>query len=233
VSARTRLAAAWSRVRPRSRRARVVFAVGTVAGLVILSGAMFVGGVMAWDPYLQFSLDHTINERQWAELKVSYTAASTCATCHAVEHDRLVSANHAGIGCESCHGALAEHVAQGDEAGAETVAVVRPTSETCQRCHVAAVGRPAGFRQIIPAQHYTADCLACHDPHTGISNRPPVVMHPLDNLPACVTCHGPEGFKARNQRHPEASDDDRACLECHAAGRGPAPSGDNDQDGNE
>jgi hypothetical protein len=229
----TRISAGWDRIRPRTRRARILFASGSVVGLVVLSGALFVGGAMAWDPYLQFSLDHSVNETQAKQLKVSYTTATTCATCHVVEHNRLISASHKGIGCESCHSALAEHVAQGIGASSDTVAEKKPTEETCHRCHTAAVGRPEGFREVIPAQHFTSNCLACHDPHTGISQRPPVVMHPLEDLPPCITCHGPDGFKARNLRHPEASEDDQACLECHAAGRGPAASGDPDQDVNE
>ncbi len=214
------LGAAWNRIRPRTRKARVLFALGSLVGLVILSGALFVGGAMAWDPYLQFSVDHSVNEREWAGLEIAYTDVATCAECHEPEHAKLVSATHAKIGCESCHSALAEHVAQGTDASSDTVAEKKPTEETCHRCHTAAVGRPEGFRDITPSEHYTSDCLACHDPHTGISQRPPVVMHPLDDLPLCITCHGPEGFKARNQRHPEASEDDQGCLECHAAGRG-------------
>jgi hypothetical protein len=46
-------------------------------------------------------------------------------------------------------------------------------------------------------------------------------MHPLANLPECIVCHGPEGFKARNIRHPDEATDDVSCLECHAKGRGP------------
>ena len=65
-------------------------------------------------------------------------------------------------------------------------------------------------------------CDGFADPHTGVANRPPVVLHPLEDLPPCLTCHGPDGFKARNQRHPAGSEDDDRCLECHAAGRGPA-----------
>lgn len=225
------LSAAWSRIRPRTRKARVLFAVGTVLGLVVLSGVLFVGGAMAWDPYLQFSLDPSVNEGQWKELKLSYTQVSACAGCHAPELRKLVSATHMNIGCESCHGSLAEHVAEGDKAEASTVKVIKPTEEACQRCHTAAVGRPAGFKDITPSAHYTADCLACHDPHTGISQRPPVVMHPLDDLPPCVTCHGPDGFKARNQRHPEANQNDEACLECHGSGRGQGDA-DTDQDVN-
>jgi hypothetical protein len=78
------------------------------------------------------------------------------------------------------------------------------------------------LKTINPYQHYKPVCLECHDPHTTDATRPPIVMHPLDDLPPCVTCHGPEGFKARNLRHPDATTEDAACLECHGRNRGPA-----------
>jgi cytochrome c553 len=78
------------------------------------------------------------------------------------------------------------------------------------------------LKTINPYQHYKPVCLECHDPHTTGATRPPIVMHPLDDLPPCVTCHGPEGFKARNLRHPDATTEDAACLECHGRNRGPA-----------
>ena len=84
---------------------------------------------------------------------------------------------------------------------------------------------PTGFRQITPGSTTSSSCLECHDPHTGIANRPPEVLHPLDDLPACLTCHGPDGFKARNQRHPAGSEDDERCMACHGPGRGPKDDG--------
>ena len=179
---------------------------------------------MAWNPYLDYTLNSDVNARQWAVLPLSYTASSTCAECHADQQARLTSASHEGIGCQSCHGA-APRARRGGRA--------RPTAPR-SRSRVPdgrglrplpLGGRRAGppsFRQIVPGQHYVSSCLECHDPHTGIANRPPVVLHPLEDLPPCLTCHGPEGFKARNQRHPAGSEDDDRCLECHAAGRGPA-----------
>jgi hypothetical protein len=218
----SRLRSSWDSVRPRTRRGGVLAAVGITAGAIVLSVLLFAGVAMAWSPYLDFSLNRDHNVRQWAALETSYTDSSVCAECHETEHTRLVSATHAGIGCQSCHGALGEHAEAGASADSTTVAVAVPTNEVCLRCHTAADGRPAGFRQIVPSRHYVSSCLECHDPHTGIANRPPVVLHPLVDLPPCLTCHGPEGFKARNQRHPEGSADDNKCLECHAAGRGPA-----------
>jgi hypothetical protein len=157
----------------------------------------------------------------WRARDPEFADSAQCGQCHTIEHARLVSASHAGIGCQSCHGPLAEHA---DRAGLNAdngFSAAPPASDVCVKCHTAVLGRPASFRTIVPADHYTSTCLACHDPHTGIANRPPVVSHTLDQLPPCLTCHGPAGFKARNVRHPLAASSDKACLECHAAGRGP------------
>jgi len=222
VKTSSRLRRFWDSVRPRTRRGTFLAAFVIAGGAVVLSGVLFAGAAMAWNPYLDFSLNRDTNAKQWAALELSFTSSATCRECHETEHARLTSATHDGIGCQSCHGALIEHAEAGAKADAATVAVAVPTNEVCIRCHTAAKGRPAGFRQIVPSQHYVSSCLECHDPHTGIANRPPVVLHPLVDLPPCLTCHGPEGFKARNQRHPEGSKDDAKCIECHAAGRGPA-----------
>jgi hypothetical protein len=222
VKTSERLQSFWESVRPRTRRGAFLATFAILAGAVVLSGVLFAGAVMAWDPYVDYTVNRDTNTLQWAALEQSFTSSTVCAECHETEHARLVSATHDGIGCQSCHGALREHAEAGEQAGAVPVAVARPTDEVCARCHTAAEGRPEGFRQIVPSQHYVSSCLECHDPHTGVANRPPVVLHPLEDLPPCLTCHGPEGFKARNQRHPTGSEDDNKCLECHAAGRGPA-----------
>ncbi|HSP18050.1 MAG TPA: multiheme c-type cytochrome [Myxococcaceae bacterium] len=215
----------WDSVRPRTRRGGFLAVAAIVIAAGTLSVVLFVGAAMAWNPYLEYTLNTDVNAKQWAALPLSYTSSKTCAQCHETEHARLISASHKDIGCQSCHGALLAHAEAGDKATSDQVAVRVPTDEVCVRCHATAVGRPAGVRQVVPGQHFVSQCLECHDPHTGIANRPPVVRHPQENLPPCLTCHGPEGFKARNQRHPAGSEDDKRCLACHAAGRGPGQGG--------
>jgi len=194
--------------------------VAIVGGSGLLAVLFFVGAAMAWSPYLQTDLHPDANPRTWAALEPRFGEAGQCARCHAVEATRAVSARHAGIGCESCHGPLLEH-SEGSTATVGTaVSPVVPTDVLCTTCHTRAVGRPASLVQVALADHYVPVCLQCHDPHTGISRRPPVVLHPLEDLPPCVTCHGPDGFKARSVRHPEVTGDE-PCLACHAAGRGP------------
>ena len=219
MSTRSRVRTFWASVKPRTRRGAIRSAVAIVAGAVVLSVVLFAGAAMAWSPYLDFSLHHDSDAIARAAMPLSYAAGGTCERCHTTEAGRLATAGHAAIGCQSCHGALIAHA---DATDPKSVSVTVPTDAVCIKCHAQAEGRPAGFRQIVPTQHYVSACLACHDPHTAVATRPPVVQHPLDNLPACLTCHGPDGFKARNQRHPVIDNDDKACLECHAAGRGPA-----------
>lgn len=175
--------------------------------------------------YASFGFRPVAGARAWAELKPAFAQASSCASCHPVEYARETTAKHQGIGCESCHGPLLAHVGARPGTPEADVGVAVPTDAVCIRCHAAATGRPGDLRQITVGQHYISACLVCHDPHTSVAARPPVVLHPLTSLPPCVTCHGPDGFKARNQRHPVVSTDDSVCLSCHAKGRGPDDGG--------
>jgi hypothetical protein len=210
----------WGSVRPTTRRGAVLGLAATVGGASLLAVVFFVGATVAWSPYLESSVHPGTNARTWAALEPSYARDGTCAGCHAIEAGKAATASHAGITCQSCHGALLGHSLASPGTAAVTAGLAVPTDEVCVRCHASAAGRPESLRQVEPARHYISECLQCHDPHTGISRRPPVVLHTLENLPPCTTCHGPEGFKARNQRHP-AIEDDALCLPCHAAGRGP------------
>lgn len=223
----TRIRSFWASVRPRTRRGAALSVLAVTIGASVMAVIFFAGAAMAWSPYLDFSLNRDSNAKQWAALPLSFASSSVCASCHQPEAAKLAANPHQGIGCQSCHGALLLHsqAAAADPSNAlATVPVAVPTDAVCTRCHVQTTGRPTTVQQIVPAQHYVLQCLQCHDPHSGIANRPPVVQHPLANLPSCLTCHGPEGFKARNERHPSGALTDQQCLECHAAGRGPEAS---------
>jgi nitrate/TMAO reductase-like tetraheme cytochrome c subunit len=216
-----RLARFWASVRPRTRRGAVLATVAVVAGAAAVSVVLTVGVTMAWSPYVTYGLDSESNARDWAHYELAYADSATCGGCHEPQVATVKANPHQGVSCESCHTPLAGHVAEAEASPVTLTALEEPTDETCQACHLGAAGRPADFPVVDTWQHYKPVCLECHDPHTGISMRPPAVLHPLDNLPDCITCHGPDGFKARNQRHPDDATDDAACLECHAKGRGP------------
>jgi len=209
---------AWQGAGPWRRWAAVV-----AGASIALSVSLWVAAVAFAAFSTEYGFHPATDAGTWRQLKPAYSDVARCVSCHEPEYKKLTSASHGAIGCESCHGPLAAHVADAPVAGEEGNAfkVTKPTDEVCTRCHVAAIGRPATFRQIVPAQHYLNVCLQCHDPHTGISRRPPVVGHTLQNLPTCITCHGPEGFKKRDLWHPVVTDEDKTCLLCHLPGRGP------------
>ena len=221
----------WASVRPRTRRGALVGVAAILIGSAVLSVVLFAAAAIAWSPYLDFTTHRDSNARQWAAIDMRYDDSGACVTCHEPEATKLHTAPHADIGCQSCHGALLDHAsaaaaasaAAGAGAGANgTVeAIATPTDATCVRCHLQTLGRPGTLKQIVASQHYVTQCLECHNPHSSLANRPPVVLHPLENLPVCLTCHGPEGFKARNLRHPSGALTDKECLDCHQAGRGP------------
>ena len=218
---RARIRRLWDSVRPRTRRGRVAAVVSVLGGAAVLAVVLFAGAAMAWDPYLDFALHPDSNAKQWAALSMTFADSSVCEKCHVPEASRLASHSHADIGCQSCHGALLAHASAGSNASKADVMIKVPTDEVCVRCHAAAEGRPTSIKTIVPANHYVGQCLQCHDPHTAWAQHPPVVSHPLNNLPPCLTCHGPDGFKARNERHPTGLLTDQECLKCHGAGRGP------------
>jgi predicted CXXCH cytochrome family protein len=207
----------WTSVRPRSLRGGLVAAGLIAAGSAILSlvlVAMLWIGLALAAPYLEVTLHPERNAQALAGAELRYAGVGTCATCHEPEVSRLTTSKHAAIGCESCHGALGDHATSNP--GPEAVALIEtPTATLCVRCHARTEGRPAGFAEVVVADHYLDTCLACHNPHSGISRKPPVVVHPIADLPPCITCHGDDAFRRREIRHPVASQDDAACIACH------------------
>ena len=216
----------WASVRPRTRRGAILGVVAILFGAAVAAIGLLVVASFVWSPYLDFAANRDSNARQWAALDMRYADSGACATCHQPETTRLHAAPHQGIGCQSCHGSLPGHATAEASAGTSNAAgmavtaaaIATPTDAMCLRCHLETAGRPGTLQQIVASQHYTAQCLECHDPHSSISSRPPVVQHPRANLPACLVCHGPDGFKARNLRHPTGALADAECLGCHAAG---------------
>jgi hypothetical protein len=201
------------------------WAIAVCAASAILAAGLW-GGAVAFAAFsAEYGFHPDVNGQAWRDLAPRYATVADCVSCHDPEYVKLTSATHAGIGCESCHGPLAAHAADATSAQAAghpvTFSVTKPTDVVCRDCHVSAVGRPAGFREIVVDDHYLPLCLQCHDPHTAISRRPPVVGHTLEHIPDCITCHGAEGFKKRDVWHPVTSSDDGTCLLCHLPDRGP------------
>jgi hypothetical protein len=91
----------------------------------------------------------------------SFAGRQACADCHTDEPAALRADRHAGVGCESCHGALARHAAD-----PEKQTPGHPDWKTlCIGCHFADAAKPAAFPQIVPKDHAEGPCIDCHPAH--------------------------------------------------------------------
>ena len=200
--------------RPTTARGASRAALKVAALVAALAVALFVVGSAAAAFYDQYGFHPERNARSWAALEPSYADQGICQTCHAAQHTSQAASRHHAVSCESCHGPLAAHAA--DEASA-ALPLEEPPAAICATCHASSSGKPVGFPQVELATHYRSGvCRACHDAHSTAVVRPPEVSHPLENLPACITCHKPEGLKALPTGHEKAAD--AVCLGCHAVG---------------
>lgn len=199
---------AWRRLSLTGGRLAVVVAVASV----VLGLAAFAAATV----YAQYgAVKNEPNALAWGGLTPRFAGQAACTSCHEPEARTQDASVHAPVSCEGCHGPLSAHSAS--DAAARSAAVGKPSSDICNACHTAVAGRPADFPQIDRSKHYSGgQCLRCHDPHSIVAVRPPVVSHPRANLPACTTCHAPDGLKKIPEGHEPVAD--AVCLTCHAPG---------------
>lgn len=181
--------------------------------IVVASVALGIAAFAAATAYSQYgALRNEPNAQTWAGLIPRYAGQQICTTCHAAEAQTQDASIHLNVSCEGCHGAAAEHASSVTAGKATTLA--KATSALCVTCHATVAGRPASFPEVDPATHYSGgQCLRCHDPHSIVAVRPPVVSHPLTDLPECTTCHAPDGLKKIPAGHELVVD--TTCLSCH------------------
>jgi hypothetical protein len=203
----------WGRL-PRSVRILSAFGAAVVL-LVGFTAATVVGTSVAVGLYDVYGYHPEKNAASWASLPPVYANTSSCAACHSAQYAPWALAKHSTVSCETCHGPLAEHAADPEAVKPDSlIAASSASSNLCARCHAEILGRPAAFAQQDLSTHYRPwACDRCHDPHTASGTRPPLVSHPLANLPACTICHGFNALKPMPRTHDEATD--AVCLGCH------------------
>ncbi len=103
-----------------------------------------------------------------------YGGNESCRDCHAAAGKLLRKYKHRGLACESCHGALADHVQAGSRVAA---AKVDKSRWQCDNCHAEQINRPESLPQFSKEgeigkyvkKHAKLDdvmpCLECHDAH--------------------------------------------------------------------
>ena len=148
---------------PRSHlyRLATLLAAGFVGFLVIKA----VATPSSWNFEEWYRSDAVV---EIAQQPLVYGGNESCKSCHKEEQKEFRKRKHRRLSCESCHGALADHV-KGDEKSAN--AVVDTSSWQCENCHLWRINRPTDFPQFTleVEKHKTIEegevCLKCHEDH--------------------------------------------------------------------
>lgn len=141
--------------------------------LVVVIVALFLGRSLFVPPsfgeYGPYRATSVVEHRG---LPVRHGGDAACGDCHE-QSETKAAGGHATVACESCHGPLAGHVADG-----ELVAPmpVPETVEKCLLCHRRLAARPDDFPQVDPTAHVEEmggepgerACFDCHDPHAPL-----------------------------------------------------------------
>lgn len=129
---------------------------GGFAAFLILRALLVPAGFGVYGHFRASALDAN------RQRPLVYAGRGACAECHSDAADLLRSGKHALVACEACHGALARHA---EDASAQKA--VRPDPRgVCLVCHEPSRAKPAGFPQIVPAEHAPqGSCADCHRPH--------------------------------------------------------------------
>ncbi|HKE29212.1 MAG TPA: hypothetical protein VKB88_42970 [Bryobacteraceae bacterium] len=93
---------------------------------------------------------------------IAFAGQGACIMCHDDEAKTRASGKHAGVHCEACHGALADHASD----PSAHLPQLPDVANLCRRCHEKDAAKPANFPQVVTAEHSGgALCNTCHQPH--------------------------------------------------------------------
>lgn len=97
-----------------------------------------------------------------------YGGNESCIACHADVNREVLRWPHRGLSCESCHGALADHVVANAKVAA---ASIDGSVGQCMNCHTPLISKPKDFPQFTEYVYMhqgfkeTTLCSECHDAH--------------------------------------------------------------------
>ncbi len=157
-----------------SRYAHLVRLAQVMAAFFILAG---LAGWWATPASWNYDIDNWYRRDALidaAAKPLAYGGNESCVACHKAADKQLRKYKHRALSCESCHGALADHV-QNDKRFA--AAVVDKSRWQCENCHAEQINRPSDFPQFSKTgeigkevkKHKRLDaetlCLKCHNAH--------------------------------------------------------------------
>ncbi len=108
-----------------------------------------------------------------ANQSIKFSDSKICFSCHYEEYTIWELNEHRNVSCQSCHGALSEHVknpkskAEGDYFSLKYYGTDR---DFCLSCHQKDLSKPKNFPQVSVSEHekVLSRCMNCHDPHNSI-----------------------------------------------------------------
>ena len=148
-------------------------------GTILVVFFAFAGVVALWAAPTSWNYDIDNWYRRDAVIDaaakpLAYGGNESCVACHQAADKQLRKYKHRALSCESCHGALADHVRNDKRFAA---AVVDKSRWQCQNCHAEQINRPSDFPQFSKTgeigkevkKHKRLDaetlCLKCHNAH--------------------------------------------------------------------
>lgn len=155
--------------------------------------------------------DQRAAEMEWAAKPAKFSDPEGCggADCHQDTFDAWQPSAHGNVNCATCHGAAKEH-----EEKPEIPVPVDLGPESCTLCHAQVTGRPEGFPQVVPEDHYPdTTCSSCHVAHDPGPPRP--VNHEVSPGSDCLFCHSSTSPRDRDVPANHADRTNNQCLTCH------------------
>jgi uncharacterized CHY-type Zn-finger protein len=139
-------------------RVALVFAVGIIA-FVLLRAVLVPRSFGEYGHYRGNAITEI------AAQSLVFAGHQACETCHSDVVAMKSKGKHAGVNCEACHGALANHA--GDPGTVQPPKL--DTAVLCVRCHAVNGAKPKTFPQIVAKEHSTGlSCETCHQPHSPL-----------------------------------------------------------------
>jgi DmsE family decaheme c-type cytochrome len=164
-------------------------------------------------------------DKRKAVATADYVGDETCLTCHEDRAAGYRDSAHGrawnmrtpmatGGGCESCHGAGAEHAESGDKTKIKTFAVLSPAdiNDTCMSCHNR--GEHVMFDSSAHAGR-NMSCTSCHSVHA--SRSADAQLKKVTETETCATCHKDKAMKLHRSAHMPVSEGKMQCSSCHNA----------------
>jgi hypothetical protein len=136
------------------------------AGIFIAGTLLFVGirGWLVPKSFGQYGHYRGDAISEIAAKPIQFAGRQACKTCHVDIAEKAKHGKHVSIGCETCHGVLANHA---DDPSVQPIKL--DTAQLCVRCHEASAARPKAFPQVASADHANGlACETCHQPHNPV-----------------------------------------------------------------